>query len=218
VTRTRVKVCCIASDEELGVAVAAGADAVGLVGPMPSGPGPIPLETAARLARRVPPGVDSFLLTSRTTIEALIAEIDTVQPSVVQLVDRVEASAYPALRERFPALRIVQVVHVEDETAVALATTLQDRVDGFLLDSGRPSLAVKELGGTGRVHDWAVSARLVRAVRRPVYLAGGLKPGNVGEAIAAVRPFGVDLCSGVRQDGALHAPTLESFLRAVAAA
>jgi phosphoribosylanthranilate isomerase len=101
---------------------------------------------------------------------------------------------------------------------VALATTLQDRVDGFLLDSGRPSLAVKELGGTGRVHDWAVSARLVRAVRRPVYLAGGLKPGNVGEAIAAVRPFGVDLCSGVRQDGALHAPTLESFLRAVAAA
>lgn len=217
-TRTRVKVCCIASASELATAIAAGADAVGLVGPMPSGPGPIPLEAAARLARAVPPGVESFLLTAQTVADRLIEELDMVQPSVVQLVDAVPEPVYPALRARFPALRIVQVIHVEDVTAIASARALEPLVDGFLLDSGRPSLAVKELGGTGRVHDWAVSAALVAAVRRPVFLAGGLNPGNVGDAIARVRPFGVDLCSGVRRDGGLHRPTLAAFMAAVAAA
>lgn len=217
-TRTRVKVCCIASAAELDAAVTAGADAVGLVGPMPSGPGPIPLERAAALARRVPPGVDSFLLTAQTTPAGLEAELAIVQPSVVQLVDAVEPGAHAALRERFPALRIVQVVHVEDARAVDHARALEAEVDGFLLDSGRPSLPVKELGGTGRVHDWTVSAALVRAVRRPVFLAGGLNPDNVAAAIAAVRPFAVDLCSGVRTAGALDATKLRAFVAAVAAA
>jgi phosphoribosylanthranilate isomerase len=88
-------------------------------------------------------------------------------------------------------------------------------VDALLLDSGNPSLATKELGGTGRAHDWAVSRRIRDAVGVPVYLAGGLNPQNVRKAIAQVQPFGVDVCSGLRTDGRLDAVKLEEFMRAV---
>jgi len=77
--------------------------------------------------------------------------------------------------------------------------------------------AVEELGGTGRVHDWALSARIRRAIApTPLYLAGGLHPGNVGEAARAVRPFGLDVCSGVRTDGRLDEGLLRAFVHALA--
>ena len=113
---------------------------------------------------------------------------------------------------------LIHVVHVEDEASVALAADYARRADALLLDSGRPSLAVPELGGTGRAHDWRLSARIVAASSVPVFLAGGLAPGNVAEAIRAVRPYGVDVCSRLRSGGALDAAKLAAFVRAVAAA
>jgi phosphoribosylanthranilate isomerase len=91
-------------------------------------------------------------------------------------------------------------------------------VDALLLDSGNQSLPVKELGGTGRTHDWSVSRRIVEAAPVPVYLAGGLTPDNVGEAVRRVRPFGVDVCSGVRSGGRLDEARLAAFAAAVRAA
>jgi phosphoribosylanthranilate isomerase len=88
-------------------------------------------------------------------------------------------------------------------------------VHAFLLDSGRPSLPTPEYGGTGRTHDWAVSAEFVRRSPHPVFLAGGLSAANVSEAIRRVRPFGVDLCSGVRTDGHLDPGKLRAFVGAV---
>ena len=88
-------------------------------------------------------------------------------------------------------------------------------VDAFLLDSGKPGAAIPTLGGTGDVHDWDISAAFVAASPRPVFLAGGLTAANVGAAIARVRPFGVDLCSGVRTDDRLDAAKLAAFVGAV---
>jgi phosphoribosylanthranilate isomerase len=87
-------------------------------------------------------------------------------------------------------------------------------VNAILLDSGNPSAAVKELGGTGRVHDWELSRRIREAVDVPVYLAGGLRPENVAEAVARVGPFGLDVCSGVRSDGRLDRDKVEGLIRA----
>jgi phosphoribosylanthranilate isomerase len=216
--RTRVKVCCILDAAEAALAIAAGADALGLVGPMPSGPGVVGIEGAARIARRVPPGVASFLLTASTRAEDLMRDVTAVQPDVVQIVDAPEAEAYAALRSAFPALKLVQVIHVEDEAAIQAALDVQDRVDAILLDSGRPKAAIRELGGTGRAHDWATSRRLVEAVRIPVWLAGGLGPANVADSIRTVGPFGLDLCSGVRTDGRLDETKLAAFMAAVRAA
>lgn len=217
--RTRVKVCCIASPAEAAMAIRLGADAVGLVGPMPSGPGVISLDLAAEIARSVPPPVASFLLSSATTVDGLVRHVDVCRPTALQIVDAVAAPAvYAGLREAFPWLKLVQVIHVTGPESVDEARTLASSVDAFLLDSGNPNLSVKELGGTGRVHDWATSARIVRAVRVPVFLAGGLRAENAVQAIRNVAPYGLDLCSGVRTDGALDETKLAAFMRAVRSA
>lgn len=211
----RVKICCMASIAEAALAVDRGANAVGLVGQMPSGPGPIPDDTIASIAATVPPGVSSFLLTSETSAEAVVDHVARCGVDTVQLVDHVEASVYAAVRATHPAVKIVQVLHVLGRDTIDEARAAAAHADALLLDSGDPRLAVRELGGTGRVHDWEVSAAIVDTVDRPVFLAGGLRPENVGAAIRAVRPYGVDVCSGVRTDGRLDPALLDAFFAAV---
>lgn len=211
----RVKVCCIASEEEAALAVRSGASAIGLVSRMPSGPGPIPESRIRDIARTVPPGIATFLLTCETTADPIIAQQRYTGANTLQLVDDVEPGVYEALRGALPGIRIVQVIHVRDESAVADARRVSPHVDAILLDSGNPLLATKELGGTGRAHDWAISRRIRDAVRVPVYLAGGLNHQNVGKAIVQVQPFGVDACSGLRTGGRLDPVKLEQFMSAV---
>lgn len=211
----RVKICCIQSVAEAEIATAAGASLLGLVGAMPSGPGPIGDERIAKICRWAPPGIETVLLSSETTAEGLVAHAGRCRPSVLQIVDDPEPGAYAALRAAHPALKLMQVIHVEDDGAITQARTAAAHVDAILLDSGRPSATVKELGGTGRTHDWAISARLVAAVDKPVFLAGGLNAQNVAEAVTQVRPFGLDLCSKVRTDDWLDAAKLSAFMKMV---
>ena len=197
------------------MAIRFGADCLGLVGAMPTGPGPIPDIEIATIARSVSPGVSTFLLTSRTEPADVVAHVQACGTSVVQIVDSVPRATYTALREACPAVRIVQVVHVEDAAALDTAASLTGDVDAVLLDSGRPNAAVRELGGTGRSHDWRISRRVVEASSVPVFLAGGLAPENIAEAIQTVRPFGVDLCTGVRTEGRLDPVLLGRFMEKV---
>lgn len=197
------------------MAIDAGADLLGLVGPMPSGPGPIDLHSAAAIADSLPPGVGAVLLSSAVGLEALLRELELVRPAVLQLVDAVETGVLKALRRAAPHTRLLQVLHVVDGSTVESAREVAPWVDGLLLDSGRPDAPVKELGGTGRTHDWRLSRAVVEAVDRPVFLAGGLGPANIARAIAEVRPFGVDLCSGIRTDGRLDPNHLRSFMQHV---
>jgi phosphoribosylanthranilate isomerase len=192
-----------------------GASALGLVARMPSGPGPIPESRIRDIARSVPPGVATFLLTCETTADPIIAQQRYCGTSTLQLVDAIAPEVYSALREALPGIRIVQVIHVRDENALDEARQVSPLVDAILLDSGNPSLSIKQLGGTGRSHDWAVSRRIRDAVEAPVYLAGGLNPQNVGKAIAQVQPFGVDVCTGLRTEGRLDRMKLEQFMLAV---
>jgi len=213
----RIKVCCISSPEEARIAIEAGAHALGLVSAMPSGPGPIDEVLIGQIASAVPPGVDTFLLTCKTDAASIIDQLRRTRCRTIQLVDEVEPGTHEAIRRELPNVRIVQVIHVQDHGAIEESQAVQDEVDAILLDSGRPKAAIKELGGTGRTHDWEISARLRDAVRVPVYLAGGLNPSNAAEAIRAVQPFGLDLCSGVRSNGRLDPVKLRSFFDAVRA-
>ncbi len=211
----RVKICCIMSVAEARLAVEAGASALGLVGAMPSGPGVIADDLIAEIAATVPPPVATFLLTSETEAGAIIEHVRRCGTNTVQLVDAVEPAAYGVIRAALRGLRIVQVLHVMDAAVVDEAQRLAPLVDAFLLDSGNPALAVKQLGGTGRPHDWRLSRRIVETAGRPVFLAGGLGTHNVAAAITAVAPFGLDLCSGVRTDGRLDGGKLRAFMAAV---
>ena len=213
--RTRIKICCIAGPAEADMAVYAGADALGLVSAMPSGPGVISDAVAAETAASVPPPVASVLLTSETTAPAIARQAQAVRPTALQLVDHVSDGDHRRLDVALPGVRRLQVVHVTGPEAVDAALAAAQAAHALLLDSGNPGLAVKELGGTGRVHDWDVSAEIVQRSPVPVFLAGGLNAENVAEAVRAVRPFGVDVCSGVRVGGRLDADRLGAFAEAV---
>ncbi len=214
----RVKICCISSAEEARIAIDHGASALGLVAEMPSGPGVIEDELIAEIAVQIPPPVASFLLTSRTDADAIVEHVRNCRTNTVQLVDAVTSGVYDRLRKELPALKIVQVIHVIDDDSIAEARALSKKVDALLLDSGNPTLQVKQLGGTGRVHDWSLSRRIVEDSRCPVFLAGGINRSNVGRAIREVRPYGLDLCSSVRSDNRLNSDKLRGFFDSVNAA
>jgi phosphoribosylanthranilate isomerase len=215
--RPRIKVCCISTVEEAWTAIRCGASALGLVSAMPSGPGVIEDDTIQRIALQVPPGVATFLLTSATEADAVVEQQRRAGVNTVQLVDAVAPGEYARMRRAMPGIALVQVIHVRGAASVDEAREAAPHVNAVLLDSGDPALAVKELGGTGRVHDWAVSARIREAVDVPVYLAGGLRPENVAQAVERVGPFGLDVCTGVRTDGVLDEGRLQAFAQAVGA-
>jgi len=199
------------------MAIEHGASAIGLVSAMPSGPGPIAEELIAEIAATIPPGVSSFLLTCQQDVETIIDQQRRLRVNTIQVCDRLPAGSYAQLREALPGVSLVQVVHVTGPEAVDEAILIAPEVDAILLDSGNQSLPIKELGGTGRTHDWRLSRTIRESIDVPLYLAGGLKPENVAQAIREVGPFGIDVCSGVRTEGRLDPQKLAAFFKAVSA-
>jgi phosphoribosylanthranilate isomerase len=218
-TRTpRVKICCISSVAEARMAIEYGASALGLVSAMPSGPGVIREDQIEEIAATIPPPIGSFLLTSKQDVDSIVAQHRRCRTNCIQLVDRLTSGSARELKAALPGIAVVQVIHVVGPASVEEAIAVAGEVDAILLDSGNPSLAIKELGGTGRRHDWSLSREIRERVKVPIFLAGGLNEGNVAEAIGAVAPFGLDLCSGVRTDGVLDGVKLKRFFAAVHAA
>ncbi len=213
--RPRIKICCIGSIEEARIAISHGADALGLVGQMPSGPGVIGDKLIFQIARTVPPPISTFLLTNETSPEDIITHYKRVHTTTIQIVDRLDPQVYAILRSELPNVKLVQVIHVLDEKSVGQAIEASKYADALLLDSGNPNLAVKELGGTGRTHNWALSRKIRASIQIPLFLAGGLNAANVKEAIQTVQPFGLDLCSGVRTNRQLDRKKLKAFFEAV---
>jgi phosphoribosylanthranilate isomerase len=211
----RIKICCIASVDEAALAVDCGASALGLVSSMPSGPGVISDERITEIAATVPPAVGTFLLTSRQSVTDIVKQQRLCRTNTIQICDHLTDGIHRDLKDALPGISIVQVIHVTGPESVEEAARVAPHVDAILLDSGNQKLAIKELGGTGRTHDWSLSRAIRERIDVPLFLAGGLTPENVGQAIEEVGPFGLDVCSGVRSDGKLDANKLKRFFAAV---
>ena len=187
-----------------------GADFIGLVGPMPSGPGILSLDEISQIVRAIPAEATTVLLTSSSDVSAIIADYNQVQTKAIQLVRELSVSELTAVRAALPDVILLAVVHVEDASAIERAKSYEESSDYILLDSGKPTAGI--LGGTGNTHDWSVSKRIVEEVKIPVLLAGGLNAENVNDALEGVNPHGVDLCSGVRTNGHLDPEKLRDFV------
>ena len=211
----KIKICCISSIEEANLAIAQGAAALGLVGKMPSGPGIISDELIYTIAKGVPTNIDTFMLTSETSAEAIIEHHKKTNTSTIQIVDALSEGTYAQIKNALPSIKIVQVIHILNEASIEEALRISEQVDALLLDSGNPNLQTKELGGTGRVHNWNLSRKIVEQSKRPVYLAGGINPMNIKQAIEEVKPYGIDLCSGVRTNKLLDPIKLEQLFNAI---
>ena len=212
---TRIKICCISSINEALIAIGAGASAIGLVGAMPSGPGVISDALILEISKAVPPPIGTFLLTSETSVQEIIKHHQLTLTNTIQIVDKLATGTYDDLRLALPGIKLVQVIHVLGEKSVEEAIEISTQVDAILLDSGNPDLFIKELGGTGRTHNWKLSRTICEKTTKPVFLAGGLNQSNIIRAIEEVQPFGVDLCSGVRTNGMLDKAKLENFVNAL---
>ncbi len=208
----RVKICCIQSIAEAQIAIENGAYAIGLVSKMPSGPGVISESKIREIAEWAPGNIKTVLLTSLQNADEIIEQHNYCRTNVLQLVDSQEVKTYQILKKEFPKVELIQVIHVIDENSVSEAIDVSNYVDFILLDSGNPNLHTKELGGTGKTHNWMISREIVNQVDIPVFLAGGLNAENVSEAIEKVKPFGVDVCSGVRKEGELDTDKEKLFI------
>ena len=213
--KPRIKICCISSIQEAQLAIDCGADALGLVGSMPSGPGIISDKLISEIAQIIPPPISSFLLTSETTATCIIAHYKKTQTTTIQIVDELTDLAYQKIRNELPHVKLVQVIHVIDEKSIRQALKVSKFVDAILLDSGNPNLEIKELGGTGRTHNWALSKAIREKISIPLFLAGGIGPKNIKQAFDFVKPFGIDLCSSVRTNGKLDKIKLESLFNMI---
>ncbi len=207
----RIKICCISSIQEAEMAIRIGASALGFVSEMPSGPGVISMETIKLIAASVPPPIATFLLTSKQDINEIIKQHEYCRTNTIQICDDIMVGTHKELKKALPGIAIVQVIHVRGEESIADVLAIQNEVDAILLDSGNQSKQVKELGGTGRTHNWAISCKIREKLDIPIFLAGGIKPDNIAQAINQVHPFGIDLCSGVRTDGKLDEIKLQQL-------
>jgi len=212
---THVKICCIASIEEANTAIKYGASAIGLVSKMPSGPGVISEKTIKEIAEQTPPSILTFLLTSKQNVDEIIEQHRRCGTNTIQICDRIITGTHIQLKKALPGIKIVQVIHVTDNESINEAIEISKLVDAILLDSGNQKLVTKELGGTGKTHDWTISRKIVESIKVPVFLAGGLNPQNVDEAILHVKPYGVDVCSGVRTNSNLDEEKLKLFFEKV---
>ncbi len=211
--KPRIKICCISSEEEAQMAIQYGASALGLVGHMPSGPGIISDDLILRIVKTIPPPIGTFLLTSETVAQKIIAHHQVTMTNTIQIVDSIPINSYYVIRESLPSIKLVQVIHVIDNKSVDEAIMISEHVDAILLDSGNPNLKIKELGGTGRTHNWKLSRKIRNSMNKPIFLAGGLNAENVRKSIDEVEPFGLDLCNGVRTNGKLDERKLELFMK-----
>ncbi len=207
----RIKICCISSIAEAEMAIKMGASALGLVSEMPSGPGVISMETIKQIAAFVPPPIATFLLTSKQNVNDIIKQHEYCRTNTIQICDNLTIGTHKDLREALPEIAIIQVIHVSGEESIKEALSIQNDVDAILLDSGTQSKKVKELGGTGKTHNWEVSCKIREMLNIPIFLAGGIKPDNIAQAINQVHPFGIDLCSGVRTNGKLDEIKLQQL-------
>ena len=213
--RPKIKICCISSLEEAYLAIKHGADALGLVGNMPSGPGVIADDLISQITKQIPPPIATFLLTNERKASDIIAHHQKVQTNTIQIVDSLLEMDYAKIRDAIPTVKIVQVIHVLDEKQIEEALKVEPWVDAILLDSGNPNLKVKILGGTGNAHDWKLSRKIREALKKPVFLAGGINAQNVKQALEEVNPYGLDLCSSVRTNGQLDSSKLDIFFKAL---
>jgi phosphoribosylanthranilate isomerase len=191
----KVKICGLTSESDVAMAVAAGADALGfLVGLDYESEDELEPARARELVRQVPVFVTPVLVTHRTELDAILRLCDAVPAAHVQLHGPASLDDVPALRRAFPHLKVIKAVHVVDRASIDAARAAAAVVDAVILDTR----AGTRLGGTGKTHDWAISRAICDAIRpTPVILAGGLRPDNVAAAIRQVRPFAVDVNSGV---------------------
>lgn len=193
---TRVKICGVRTVEDALGCAAAGADAIGVLVNVKVSPRRITVERARDIARRLPPFVTPVIVMMPSSHDEVIDAALRVRPGAIQLHGNEPPEMLFRIKQALPGIRIIKTIHVGSGNEIQTALSYEGAADGLLLDTSSPAK-----GGSGVTHDWEISRGIVSSVKMPVILAGGLSPSNVEDAIRTVKPFAVDVSSGVEPRG-----------------
>jgi phosphoribosylanthranilate isomerase len=211
----RVKVSCLRSAEEARRAVSFGVEAIGVASGLPAPAQELTDEEIAVIAAAVGEEVGTFLLTGLEDVDEIVEKVRRCGVNTVQLWDVLPRDSYRKIRRALPGVSIAQSVHVTGEAAIDQAREMATVADALVLGSTNPEPPFRWSDPHGQTHDWEISRRIVKAAQVPVILSGGLTHRNVADAIRLVRPYGVEVCSGVRRAGALETSMLVQFLESL---
>jgi phosphoribosylanthranilate isomerase len=187
-----VKICGLTREEDLAVAMNMGADAVGFLVGVPESPRNLTLKRAKKLLSSVPVFVDKVVVTPSKSFEWLLEVNNMLKPSAIQIHGKKIDSK--KIEESIQDTMLIKTIYVTESTLNEKTIKDLKKFDAILLDS----FSKNQYGGTGKVHDWKLSRKIKEALEPiPVILAGGLTPNNVKEAILTVKPYAVDVASGI---------------------
>jgi phosphoribosylanthranilate isomerase len=206
----KVKICGITNEKDLKMVCNMGADAVGFVVGVPSSPRNLKLERAEKLIKLVPIFVKSVVVIVPKTIEETLAVYERLKPDAIQIHGEEILNA-EILREKLFDASLIRALSVKSKETVENAIKESKVFDAVLLDSCLPG----KYGGTGMVHDWEVSKHVRETIHpKPLILAGGLNPENVESAIQTVKPYAVDVSTGVESKPGVKDPEkVEAFIK-----
>ncbi len=207
-SRTRIKICGNTNPGDLNHAISSGADAVGFITNVPvKSPRKIDAKVARQLIGQVPVFVDSVLVIMPEDLDSAMALIAETAPTCVQIHNDLPNSELAIISK---TVKLIKTIVIPKDASFEIIDPIISHTEGLigiadaiLLDTGTSSGS----GGTGTVHNWQISAEIVRRCKLPIILAGGLTPDNVADAIRQVRPYAVDTASGVETKGVRN-PTL----------
>jgi phosphoribosylanthranilate isomerase len=204
---TRIKICGVRTVEDAMKCVDSGADAVGML--LAPSPRRIPAEQARDIVESLPPFVTPVIVMMPSAAEEAIEAARAISPGALQLQGDEPPEMLVKIKRALPGVRLIKAVHVGGGDELVKARLYENVADAILLDTVSP-----ERGGSGQTHDWSVSKKVVASIKKPVVLAGGLTPYNVAGAIKAVRPYAVDVASGVEAEGRIKDMALiNTFIR-----
>ena len=213
----KIQIAGLSTAEDVAFAFEEGVDSVGFTVGLPDGPHDgLTEEMVGTIVDGLPPLLAAVTITYERTLGGLLRMLRTCRTPVLQAHGAHDRDTILRLKGEMPHLKVIKSITVTDrDSALGEVSAWESVADCLILDS-LDSLSGR-LGATGLVHDWNISRGIVEISSLPVILAGGLTPENVAEAIDAVRPWGVDVHTGVEIDGRFSRERLSAFVREVRA-
>lgn len=209
----RVKICGIKNVEDALKSVEYGADAIGvLVGQEHNSKDFISIKTAKKIIESLPPLVSSVLVTHINNSEEISHMIKTIGVTTVQLHSDIDIQGIEKIKFNCPNVKIIKLVHVIDEKSMQQVDFFANSSDAILLDT--INNVTDQVGGTGKTHNWEIDRKIVEHTNAKIIIAGGLNPNNIKEAIHKIKPYGVDVNTGVQnKNGLKDYEKLKEFIR-----
>ncbi len=208
----KVKICGITREEDVKIVSDLGVDAIGFIVGVPSSLRNLSLNKAEELIRLVPVFVKSVLVMVPKSLDELLQTCENLNPHALQIHgENIRNTSY--LQENLPNTSIIRAFNVNQENVLETASDASKSFDAILLDSFSHGI----YGGTGKVHDWKLSKRVKRVIHsKPLILAGGLHSQNVKESICTVKPYAVDVSTGVESlPGIKDSVKISAFIKNV---